>query len=448
MSWNQRKLFVAILVFAFAIRTIFAVYWQRQAQEANALFRLGDSHSYWTLAEQIAQGKPYQYGSEDAQIFRAPLFPLALAPLTKIPDQRTAVLTARILGGAFGTAAIALLMVVASRLGGPCASLCTGGICAIHPGAIGMSTIILSEILFVPLMVAHILAWQSAWYAENQRQRIGNALFAGLLAGLAVLARPSWLLFIPFTLVAGVIVGQARKRQITIFLVSATAVALVMTPWWLRNARITGHFVPTTLQVGPSLYDGLHPGATGASDEGMTFMRDLLEQQIAEDQQSRLPLDSTLEYRLNRRASRAALTWARETPFEVVRLAGKKFLRTWSLWPDGGDVGSPLVRLGITISSFGILVLAIGSLPRLWSQGWFAAICWMPCIYFTLLHMVFVGSIRYREPAVFLLASLAGCFAAHCFGCKVERRYPNRNPSQNLQGSKSVPICSTNDAHC
>lgn len=41
---------------------------------------------------------------------------------------------------------------------------------------------------------------------------------------------------------------------------------------------------------------------------------------------------------------------------------------------------------------------------RRWTFGFY----WMPCLYFTLLHMIFVGSIRYREPALLVLTIVGG----------------------------------------
>jgi len=33
---------------------------------------------------------------------------------------------------------------------------------------------------------------------------------------------------------------------------------------------------------------------------------------------------------------------------------------------------------------------------------------WMPCLYLAMLHAVFIGSVRYRQPGVMFLGALAG----------------------------------------
>lgn len=415
-----------ILLVAFLCRAGFAVYWHERNLAQDRLFALGDSDSYWTLAGQIAQGKDYQYGSENARIFRAPVLPILLSPFAAIagedsPEnrQRTAncILAARFLLCGFGTAAVWLVAVLGARLGGSCAGYAAGSMAAVYPSAIGMSANILSEAVFLPLMCLHIFFWQFAWRRETHNTRY--ALLAGLCAGLAVLTRPSWLLFIPFLCAIGLIFGPRRWLHLRIGVLTLLAFCVTMSPWWIRNASITGRFVPTTLQVGPSLYDGLNPNANGASAQGMGFMQRFYEEQIAEDRQTSDP-ESTLEFRLNQRANRAAIRWASNHPAEVASLGWAKFKRTWSLWPDGGDVGSPAIRLGITLGCFGTLLLAVvGTLLALRPVRWEIAVCFVPCIYFTLLHMVFVGSIRYREPAVFLLCIVAGSGLAFLCGCRV-----------------------------
>lgn len=453
-----------ILLLAFGLRLAGAVYWHQLAENEGRLFRLGDSEGYWVLANHIAQGEAYEYGSENARIFRAPLFPIVLSPFAALGGNTpSAVFYARVFGAILGTFAVGELMWLAARLGGPSAARWAGLIAAISPAAIGMSVMVLSEMLLVPLMLGHLLLWQQAWSASSRRNVVLCSCLAGVVAGLAILARPSWLLFAPFLLGLGLLFGPQRGRHFKIGVLTLMAMSVVMVPWWLRNAQVTGKFIPTTLQVGPSLYDGLHPAATGASDEGMDFMQAIVAEQMAEDAGAEEPLVSTLEYRINRRAQQQAMAFARNQPLEVVRLAGTKFMRTWSLWPDGGELGSTAMRLAITLATFSVLLLAFYGTWRLWVErgrdslssdrdswgnplknplsrvhgGWWLAVCWVPCLYFTLLHMVFVGSIRYREPAVFVLAAVAGCALADLTR-RVRDRLHDRSLSR-VRTNRSVP---------
>lgn len=413
----MRGCVLAVLVLALGLRIAAAAYWHRAAEQAGHLFRLGDSHSYWILASNLARGLPYEYGSPDASIFRAPVYPLVLAPCTLIADEHSAVWAARMVGCILGVIAVGVAMLLAQRMAGNFAMLLTGALAAVYPGAIGMSIVLLSEAVFCPLMLVHLWLWQVAWRRVSIRGATAIAVVAGCVAGLAILARPSWLLFAPMLFAIGLVLGPSRARHAAIFGGTVVGMVLVMTPWWIRNASVTGEFVLTTLQVGPSLYDGLHAGASGASDEGMAFMSQFAEEQRKEDDAS-ATLRSTFEYRLNRRAQQASIAWVKSHPSDAGMLAWQKFLRTWSLWPNGGDIGSGTLRVALTVGCFAIVVLAcIGSLQRatsLEASCWEVNIYWLPAVYFTLLHMIFVGSIRYREPAVLVLTVLAGVGLSSC----------------------------------
>ncbi len=434
---------VAILIVAGVIRLSAAAYWHQAATREGKLFRLGDSHSYWVLAETIANGRPYQYGSEHASIFRAPLYPLCLAWWTRTADPQAAVWSARCMGCALGTLSVGLAMWLARQLGGTRPMLLTGLLAAIYPGAVGMSIVILSEAVFCPLMLGHLACWQFGWRSNHPKAWWRAGILAGACAGLAILARPSWLLFTPMLGGCGLLFGPHRKQHATILIATVIGISATMLPWWVRNAFITGRFVPTTLQVGPSLYDGLHAGATGASDEGMDFMQEFVRQQQQADTQSPKP-ESTFEYRLNQRAQRAAMEWLVSHPGEALVLAIKKFSRTWSLWPNGGEVGSSILRGSLTVGCAGLLALAIVGSFRMRKRNrghsisdasrttWMWSVYWMPCVYFTLLHMIFVASIRYREPALLVLTIIAGQAAL-----RTDLGAPNRDAMRGNRGDST-----------
>jgi hypothetical protein len=189
---------------------------------------------------------------------------------------------------------------------------------------------------------------------------------------------------------------------------------MVMAPWWVRNYLVTGKFVASTLQVGASLYDGWHPGASGSSDENMEFSMQTMSRIVQEEALlANRPdgLESTLEWRIDRRLRQEAWGWACENPSDAMRLGLVKFWKTWWPLPQARELSNPLIRWWEAGSYMLILIASAMGLYGLQKdgKGWTDA-CWMalPCVYLAILHMVFVGSVRYRQPAVLVLCGLAG----------------------------------------
>lgn len=390
-----------ILAFAFVVRLAAAFWWQSRLDPA-APFEFGDSYSYWTLGKAVARGGPYQYGSPDARIFRTPGYPILLASVFWVMGDGASVMAARALSAACGTLAVGGVYVMARNLFDERTALVAATAAALYPGAIGTSVFVLSEAPFCPLVVANLIAWQSSWKAERRARACGFALASGALAAAATLMRPSWLLFVPFATVAALVASPDRKRALGLGLVMLVGLAVTMSPWWIRNARVVGRFVPTTLQVGASLYDGWHAGADGSSE--MSFVP-----RITEDERSRYDPSSGVpfEVQLDARFRREAVAWARAHPARVLELAGVKFVRMWNVWPNADEGRQGIVRLAYLVSYVPIMAGAMYGLIRFGRRGWEYVLCWLPAVYLTALHVIFVGSIRYREPAMFSLIVLA-----------------------------------------
>ncbi len=395
---------LAVLLLALGLRLGAACWWESR-RPADAPFAFGDSVSYWHLARRIARGEPYAYPDERARIFRTPLYPLVLSPLFLVWGDHPPVLAARLIGVALGVWAVWEIMRLGRSLAGWRAGLGAGVLAACYPGAVAMSVFVLAESLFSPLMAAG-LVWLVLAYERVKRRKNSAmvAVAAGLLSGLASLARPSWLLFLPFALVFLLLDRRCRlwdRGRLAAWALLGLAVA--MTPWWYRSYRLTGHFVLTTLQVGASLYDGLHEGATGASD--MTFTRSF-DRRFAADWQADQGED--YEYALDRAYRRAAWRWARDNPARAGALVWAKLRRMWLPWPSAQMFSGGMVRLAVAGTFLPILTLgAIGWWLRR-RDGWPIWLLAFPAIYFTILHVIFVSSIRYRQPAMLVWCVPAG----------------------------------------
>lgn len=408
MLW---KSILPVLAVALIVRVGTGVWWQDRLPEQER-FGFPDSESYWLLAERVADGEPYAL-NPDRRVFRTPGYPVLLAPLFLIAGGEPPVLWARVLGAVLGTAAVAAAGALAWQLFDRRSGLLALWAAALYPEAVAMSTFVLSEAPFVPLMLLQLLLATWAWRSDKPRGQLAWALAAGATAGAATLMRPSWLLFTPLAAAVACLDADQRLRAVRIGMGMLLALSLVMAPWWIRNAAVTGHFVPTTLQVGESLYDGWNPQATGASDMGFVDeFRRRLRQQDAESGVPPRESGLCFEQRLDQRMRDAAWAWARAHPLDALRLAGIKFLRIWNVWPNDPQLGN--WRFGLLVL-VGYVPLLLGGCYGAWrcaGRGWPYQLCFLPAIYFTALHMVFVGSIRYRQPAMLALLVLAAGVAS------------------------------------
>lgn len=397
----------AILLLALVARIGAGVWWQHRLGERP--FGFADSESYWTLAERIAQGETFAFGEDRA--FRTPGYPALLSlPIRFWGSGPAGVWAARVEAAVLGVLAVGGVWCWARMLFDDRTALLAALLAAVYPGAISTSTFILSEAPFCPLMILHLVLWTQAERAETIGGRWGAAFAAGAVAGLATLMRPSWLLFVPLAVLFGSLRPNTWLRHAQISAGLVIGLLLVMSPWWVRNAHVVGQFVPTTLQVGASLYDGLNPQATGASE--MSFVPKFAE---AERRQPSGDPNTPFEVRLDQRLRDSAIQWAKTHPGAVFRLLAVKFQRMWNFWPNEPAFSSWPLRLAILFSYGPILLLAIVGAVRYPPRGWPYVLCVLPAVYFTLLHTIFVSSLRYREPAMFGLIILAAAVLSEAY---------------------------------
>jgi len=418
-----RTLVITILLASFGLRLAAACWWQNRLPE-DTKFGFPDSESYWMLAETIAEGQPYQT-NPDRRVFRTPGYPLLLAGLFCAAGDEPPIMWSRALNALLGTLAVGAVILLAHLLFNEKAALLAGAAAALYPGAISNSTFVLSEAPFCPFMVLCLVLWVLAWKAPNGRRQAVFGVMGGVLAGIATLMRPSWLLFTPFAIVVGFVLvpwlGKHQfRRHVWVGVWTVAGLTATMMPWWVRNWRVTGGFVPTTLQVGESLYDGLSPEATGASD--MRFV-DRFRQQLREEDAQRGNSAAELasfEQRLDGRMRDEALTWAKSNPGRVLELAAVKFVRIWNIWPNEPSLRQPLLCAVVTVGYLPILILGTCGVWEYGRKNWPCLLCFLPAAYFTCLHMVFVGSIRYRQPAMLPLIVLAAGFVGHAIWKRAE----------------------------
>ncbi len=263
-----------------------------------------------------------------------------------------------------------------------------------NPLMVYFCALVLSETMYVAL-----LAWAVCLVA-----RPAGLVWGILLAAAAVHVRPSGAPMAAALGAAGAALNSPGGKRIlaagAYAAIGVVATIVLLVPWALRNEQVLGEPIWLTTNGGITFYDGIHPGATGASDQRFV-------QQMPE-------LGQMSEVERDRHLNGLAREQMFADPTRTLRLGIAKTLRTWSPVPLSEQFSRPLYRAVGLLYTLPLFVAALAGILC-------SAIPWRgrllllaPAIIITLTHALSVGSMRYRLPAEPMLAVLAAGAFTKC----------------------------------
>ncbi len=403
---------VVIFLVAFVVRAGLGTYRMSQAESVEAL-EFPDEQQYWAMAVSLSAGD----GLRDELGFRAtrmPLYPCLLAPMTLLPR---GILVARfvqwIIGALTAVAAAALAASLHRSARKPNSAGSTNGIevgtgngiawlaglaVALDPFLAVTSSLLLTETVFTLALVGLWLVLARTMKEADSAKIKWTWVSAGLFSAVCVYLRESALGLVWAVLALMVFVSRNRRPAFMGAFAAAAIVFIALIPWAVRNRVILGEWCFLTTRGGISLYDGVRPGATGASDLGdvkaMPAVRDLTETEW------------------NHYFMAESWRFIRQEPSRMCRLAWDKLKRTWNPIPNVETYRSRALRTLTALWNVPVFILAAVGGILTWKQqrkGAAAILIFLilPTFYVSALHSLFVGSVRYRLVAMPMLEFLA-----------------------------------------
>lgn len=149
----------------------------------------------------------------------------------------------RLAGAVLSAFLSGLIYLIARRVSGHTVGLAAGLLSAVHLNLIHKSGYIYSEVLSVPLLTL-ALYWFLV-YTDNRKWRF--LVLGGLALGLATLARPTtyYMIFL-LPLVLWAVHGKMSRIVLARSAVVVAVSLAVITPWAVRNAVVSGRFMPVS----------------------------------------------------------------------------------------------------------------------------------------------------------------------------------------------------------
>jgi 4-amino-4-deoxy-L-arabinose transferase-like glycosyltransferase len=254
-----------IMLVSFALKT--AVIWM----EGHTYMLDSDDVAYLDTARIWLETGTFTYNDPDrSTVFITPGFPFFVAGLLKLVGSGYALeQSIRIVQTVIVTLSLYMLYRIGTIIWNERTALWGAGLAAFYLPLWLVSNFILTEALFVLALL--LLVW-AALRAMRQQTPLSAGLF-GLAWGFAVYIRPTIALWPGIVLLLLLFWRAVPWKKLTACAgITAVVFVLLMTPWWIRNAEVSGgHFIPLTKSSGNPLLLGSFPGGVPSLAEQRTW---------------------------------------------------------------------------------------------------------------------------------------------------------------------------------
>jgi 4-amino-4-deoxy-L-arabinose transferase-like glycosyltransferase len=212
---------------------------------------LGDEVEYQEIATNIVEARGFAMDGRLTS-WRPPLYPFFLAALYFLTGT-TDPMVPRMVQGLLSLAVVIVVYGLGRKLFGPAVGMGAAAITALYPSFLFLNNHLLTEVLFTFLVT--LTAYCFAAYLTTRR--LGAILASGIGLALAALTREVVLpMVVPMAILVAYVTYPRWSRMALHTVSLGVAVAIVITPWVIRNTRLQGTFTTIATNGGPTFLSG------------------------------------------------------------------------------------------------------------------------------------------------------------------------------------------------
>ncbi len=428
-----------VILTALTLRILHAIFTSKLNPLAGDLVL--DAAIYDNWAKALVWGSD----SGTTHLMQAPLFPWFVSAVYRIFGPAPGAV--RALQALLGTFTCAFTIVYTRRLfRSSTTGIVAGFIMALYLPSIFYEGVMapVTLVLFLNSLFIFLMVPESRYPSDTR------LLLAGFVLGLSILAKPVALLLLPFALFhlmlrtrkfeAGFLVDRKREWRFSLASFFRRAVILTLglviavAPLTIRNAKLTGEFIPLTTGGGINFYIGNNPKANGfysvpffkgsplggSPEEQRQRMHDIASAEsgriLSYSEVSDFWMKKGIEYDMDNPGRWAALVWQKFLFFwnryERASIESLSFHRRF-----GGILALPLLSFGM-IAPLGLLGIFISRNrgKRLWLLYGGVWVYLFAALFFYVLA-------RYRLPLIVFIVPFAGASVAGLLKFVRDRRW-------------------------